>query len=92
MRYHLMMRTTIDIDSDVLSAARELAKAQGLTIGATISQLARTGLTNPALNVAQPAGAVQSVQQNMAAYIFEPFAANGTIVTSTMVNQLRDDD
>ena len=86
------MRTTIDIDSDVLSAARELAKIQGLTIGATISRLARTGLTRPTLGMDEAAKTDQNVQQNIAAYVFEPFPKNGTIVTSKMVNQLRDDD
>lgn len=38
------MRTTFDVDDDVLQAARELAAAQGLTIGQMLSALARKGL------------------------------------------------
>jgi len=38
------MRTTLDIDEDVLSAAKELARLQGKTAGQVITQLARQGL------------------------------------------------
>jgi hypothetical protein len=42
------MRTTLDIDDDVLAAAKELAAAQKTTAGQVISHLARTALTQPA--------------------------------------------
>lgn len=38
------MRTTVVIDDDVLSAARAIASAEGTSIGAVISRLARRGL------------------------------------------------
>jgi len=38
------MRTTLSIDPDVLSAARQLAAEQSRSIGAVISDLARKGL------------------------------------------------
>jgi hypothetical protein len=40
------MRTTLDIDDDVLSAAKELAAAQDTTAGRVISDLARKALTS----------------------------------------------
>ncbi len=39
------VRTTLDIDDDVLAAARELAARERRSLGAVISQLARRGLT-----------------------------------------------
>lgn len=39
------MRTTLDIDDDVVAAARELATAERRSIGSVISELARRGLT-----------------------------------------------
>jgi len=42
------MRTTLDIEEDVLQAAKELAQREGSTAGRVISQLARRGLTAPA--------------------------------------------
>jgi len=38
------MRTTLDIDDDVLQAAKELAAGRRLTAGQMLSELARKGL------------------------------------------------
>lgn len=38
------MRTTLDIDEDVLQAAKELAEHRGRTAGQILSELARKGL------------------------------------------------
>ena len=38
------MRTTLDIDEDVLNAAKELAAARKTTTGQVLSELARKGL------------------------------------------------
>jgi hypothetical protein len=42
------MRTTLDIEDDVLQAAKELAQREGGTTGQVISALARRGLASPA--------------------------------------------
>jgi len=39
------MRTTLDIDDDVLQAAKELATLRGSTAGKVLSELARRALT-----------------------------------------------
>jgi len=38
------MRTTLSLDPDVLSAARQIAAARSISIGEVISELARQGL------------------------------------------------
>ena len=38
------MRTTLDLDPEVLSAAREVSKLNGQSLGKVISDLARRGL------------------------------------------------
>lgn len=38
------MRTTIDLDDDLLQAARELASLRGVTIGRAVSDLVRRAL------------------------------------------------
>jgi hypothetical protein len=48
MRDAVFMRTTLDIDDDVLQAAKELAAGRGVTAGKVISGLARVGLVRPA--------------------------------------------
>ena len=39
------MRTTIDIEEDVLLAAKEIARQRGVTLGRALSELARKSLT-----------------------------------------------
>jgi len=39
------MRTTLDIDDDVLQAAKEMARREHKTAGRILSELARRGLT-----------------------------------------------
>lgn len=39
------MRTTLQIDDDVLDAARAIAESEDTSLGAVISRLARCGLT-----------------------------------------------
>ena len=39
------MRTTLQIDDDVIAAARELAAAERRSLGSVVSELARRGLT-----------------------------------------------
>jgi hypothetical protein len=57
-----MMRTTLDIDADVLNAARAMAEAESKSLGSVISRLARSGLapttdnTEPGLPHFQVAG------------------------------------
>ena len=38
------MRTTLDVESDVLDAARALAVARGVSVGAALSELPRCGV------------------------------------------------
>lgn len=38
------MRTTLEIEDDVLEAARSLARAEGKSLGEVLSRLARRGL------------------------------------------------
>lgn len=39
------MRTTLELDDDLVAAARELAAAERRSLGSVISELARRGLT-----------------------------------------------
>lgn len=42
------MRTTLELDDDVLAAARQLARQQGVTVGQLISELVRQSLATRA--------------------------------------------
>jgi hypothetical protein len=78
------MRTTLDIDDDVLQAAKERARRDRKTTGEVISELARQALTAPppALTVRQP----------KALYGFRPFPKRGGVVTNELIDKLREDD
>jgi hypothetical protein len=39
------MRTTLELDDDVIAAARELAASERRSLGSVVSELARRGLT-----------------------------------------------
>ncbi len=82
MQYHHMMRTTLDIEEDVLFAAKDLARRERKTAGQVISELARKGLT----------GAVAlTVREPKAIYGFRPFPKEGRIVSNELINKLRED-
>jgi hypothetical protein len=44
MRYHGSMRTTLDLDEDVLLVAKQLAAQRGKTAGQIVSELVRKAL------------------------------------------------
>ena len=72
------MRTTVDIDDDVLLATKELARQQGLSIGKVLSDLARQALTRN----------VTSETRNGVPLF--PISREGGVVTLELVNRLRD--
>jgi len=41
------MRTTLDLDQDILQAAKELAATRGSTLGKVVSELVRKALESP---------------------------------------------
>lgn len=48
------MRTTLDIDNDVLETAKEIARKEKRTTGAVISELARRGFYGGGRSIAEP--------------------------------------
>jgi Family of unknown function (DUF6364) len=80
------MRTTLDIDEDVLAAAKELARRQRMSTGRMISRLLRQGLTGQGMPVSS------WDQQNSTIPLasgFHPFPA-GRVVTDDQINALRE--
>jgi hypothetical protein len=82
------MRTTLDIEDDVLLAAKETARRNKLSVGAVISDLARRSLLLPS----EPAtGRGTPPRSRLARLGIHPLPKRGGIVTNEMINQLRDD-
>ena len=78
------MRTTLDIDDDVLQAAKERGRREGRTAGRVISDLARAALTAPP--------AAPAAREPRALYGFRPFPRRGGVVTDALIDRLREDD
>jgi hypothetical protein len=74
-----MMRTTIAIDDDVLTAARAIARQRNQTIGKIVSELARHSLRPP----------VVGSERNGVPLL--PVREKGVIVTPEIVNALYDE-
>jgi len=45
--HHPSMRTTLNLDNDIVALATRQAKARGLSLGKTVSDLVRRGLNAP---------------------------------------------
>jgi hypothetical protein len=73
------MRTTLDLEEDVLLAAKEIARQRGNTVGQVLSDLARQALTRrPPV----------STKHGMPMFPVRPDAG---VVTLELVNRLRDE-
>ena len=78
------MRTTLDIDDDVLAAIKGLAEAQDTTAGRVLSELARKALT-------PPVGRKLPKTRNGFSLFQFPRKGKGLVVTMEMINKLRDE-
>jgi hypothetical protein len=77
------MRTTLDIEDDVLQAAKELAKLEGETAGKVISRLARKGLVQPS------SGKKQTTRYRNGVPLFP---SSGEIVTMEHIQKIMDEE
>ena len=75
------MRTTLDLDDDVLQAAKELAALQGKTAGQMVSELVRRALRQPATPRRAIRNGVPLIRRK----------AGAPVMTLAQVNDLRDE-
>jgi hypothetical protein len=73
------MRTTLDIEEDVLSAAKEIARQKGVTVGKVVSDLARQALTR------------EYAGDNRNGLPLFPVKPDAEIVTLDLINRLREE-
>jgi len=76
------MRTTLEVDDDVMEAAKQIARLKNQGIGRALSDLARRGLvpeTSPTVEL----------QDGIPVWIHKPGAV---VITSEMVRNLADDE
>ena len=73
------MRTTLDLDDDVLEAARALAKLRHQTMGKVVSELVRQGLHQPPAKLKSREGIPVLPKRS------------GMVVTNEFINRLREE-
>jgi hypothetical protein len=74
------VRTTVDLDEDVLLAVKHRARAEHRSAGAVLSELARKGLTESA-----PASSESF-------HGFHPLPNRGGVVTNELIDRLREEE
>ena len=74
------MRITLNIDDNVLFAAKNIPRHKSKTFGSVISELARSGLAE---------NATKSTPEPAAIYGFRPFPKEGRTVSNALINKLR---
>ncbi len=92
------MRTTVDLDEDVLMAVKELARIKGESIGRVLSELTRKGLLYRP--IPEPSGGplmarepAETEQKTLASLGIHPFPyEGGTIPTNELVNRIREEE
>ncbi|HEV2770311.1 MAG TPA: hypothetical protein VGV40_09035 [Solirubrobacteraceae bacterium] len=77
------MRTTLNLDEDVLLAVQERARREKRTAGQVLSDLARQALTNQH----RPA-----VERGTSHHGFQPLPRRGTAVSNALIDRLREDE
>lgn len=78
------MRTTLNLDDDVLLAVKERARRERRTVGEVLSDLARQALTR--------SGPDRLAGESRGFYGFEPLPSRGSAVSNALIDQLREDD
>ena len=78
------MRTTLNIDDDVLAAAKEIAQRERKSTGKFMSDLMRDALN-------RRASRASGRRRKHEFFGFRPIPPGGTVVTNELVNELRDE-
>jgi hypothetical protein len=77
------MRTTLDIDDDVLAIAKDLAKEADKTAGKVISELVRKSLAQ---------SATRGEGEPPPIFGIRPLPRRGVVVTNELINKIREEE
>lgn len=76
------MRTTVNLDDDVLAVVRERARRERRSVGDVLSDLARQALT----------GRSPATAGGPEFHGFRPLPHRGSLVSNDLIDQLREDE
>jgi hypothetical protein len=77
----MCVRTTVNLDDDVLLAVQERARRERRSVGEILSELARQALTEGI-----------PVQRTEGRHGFHPLPSRGRPVSNALIDQLREDE
>lgn len=80
------MRTTLDLEDDLLAAVKELSRMHHVSAGQMVSRLLRESL------VGRHAADLPGATAERMVGGFRPFPARGKVVTNAQIDALRDAD
>ena len=80
------MRTTLNIDDDLLIAVKEVAKRESKSAGAVVSNLLRQSLAPTERN-----DSGSQAEEVCAEFGFRPFPKRGVVVTNELIDRLREE-
>ena len=81
------MRTTLNIDDDLLLAVKEIARRESKSVGSAVSDLLRGALAGD-----EPSGLAEAQSPfRTAEFGFQPFPPRGGIVTNELIDRLREE-
>ena len=80
------MRTTLNIDDDLLIVIKELAERESRSAGAVVSALLRQSLRRGGLDAPRDAE-----DDRVAEFGFRPFPKRGGFVTNELIDRLREE-
>ena len=80
------MRTTLNIDDDLLVAVKEIARRESKPVGAVVSNLLRSCLTG-----GDHDHAMDQAERVEAEFGFRPFPKRGGVVTNALIDLLREE-
>ncbi len=78
------MRTTLNIEDDVLFAVKERARREKRTAGEVLSELAREALTGR--------HSADVIAEGESFYGFDPLPHRGPAVSNALIEELRDEE
>lgn len=79
------MRTTLNIDDDLLIAVKEVAARESKSAGAVVSSLLRQSLAHRSPETSG------SITESEPEFGFRPFPKRGGVVTNALIDRLREE-
>jgi len=83
------MRTTVDIEDDVLLAVGKIARREKKSVGQVISALVRSSLAQVPRRLSGVKTPTHAASERLISFGIQPLPARGGLVTNELIDRLR---